>query len=95
MPECDIGENNRDIIYDQPWLSYAIPPSKDGFDNCVRYAPKNASTAASGYECSADLFDTSKTIKCSEFVYTSDENNIQTEVVYIQCYFVLENRNLN
>lgn len=80
VPECDVGDNNREINYDQPWLSYAIPTSSsNGFESCVRYAPKNISS--SGSQCSPDHFDTSKQIKCSEYIYSSDEKNIQTEVL--------------
>lgn len=78
VPECDIGDNNREISYDQPWLSHAIPSSSNGFESCVRYALKNVSS--SGPQCSADHFDTSKQIKCSEYIYSSDEKNVQTEV---------------
>lgn len=79
MPECDVGENNREIVYDQPWLKFAIPTSKNGFENCVRNAPIN-STTTNDYQCSANLFNTSKQIPCKEFVYKTDEINIQTEV---------------
>lgn len=77
MPECDLSENNREISYDQPWLKYAIPQTNNGFENCLRYAPiHNSST----YQCDANRFDTSKTIRCTEFIYTTDEINVQTEV---------------
>lgn len=81
MPECEIGDNNRDIAYEQPWLNYAIPVKNDKFDNCFRYAPKNltATPNESGI-CSADMFDTSKKIACTEFIHASNEINLQTEV---------------
>lgn len=84
VPECDVGDSDREISYDQPWLSYAIPSSKDGYENCVRYAPLNASTA-NGHQCTADRFDSSKQIRCTDFVYTSDEKNVQTEVALFKC----------
>lgn len=82
VPECDVGDNNRDISYEQPWLKYAIPQSSNGYgyDNCVRYAPINSSTI-SPHECDINNFNTLKQIKCTEFVYTTDETNVQTEVI--------------
>lgn len=80
MPGCDIGENNREIKFDQPWLKNAIPFSKGKIDSCYRYALKNETNGVKMDQCSADLFDTSKTIACSEYVYASDEKNVQTEV---------------
>lgn len=79
MPECEFADNNREIPFDQPWLSNAIPYSNDGIDNCFRYAPKNQTNEKSG-ECAADLFNKSVRIACSEYVYASDERNVQTEV---------------
>lgn len=81
MPECDFNNLiNRDLSYNQLWLKYAIPQWDEKFDNCHRYAPKNSTSIELFGECSADMFDTSKTIPCSEYVYSSDEKNIQTEV---------------
>lgn len=79
VPECDVGVNNRDIPYDQPWLSAAIPYSNNKIDRCFRYAPKNYTSVSA--ECSADLFDNTTTIPCTEFIYASDETNVQTEVL--------------
>lgn len=84
VPECDVGDNNRAIGYDQPWLKYAIPSTSNGFENCLRYAPINVS-APYGHQCSANLFNTSKQIRCTEFVYTTDETNVQTEVRSFFC----------
>ncbi|XP_055297915.1 organic cation transporter protein-like [Sitodiplosis mosellana] len=77
VPECDVGDNNREISYDQPWLKYAIPHSSNGYENCVRYAPINSS--ASSHECNINNFNSLKQIKCDEFIYTTDESNVQTE----------------
>ena len=80
MPECDIAENNRNIPYDQPWVSHAIPMKNEKLDNCVHYALENSTADEAGH-CSADTsFDTSKEIPCTEFIYASDERNVQTEV---------------
>lgn len=89
IPECDFGENNREIEYDQPWLRSAIPTQSNGkLKNCLRYAPisKNETvTIRTG--CSADMFNTTVEMTCSEFIYSSDEKNIQTEVRReIKCY---------
>lgn len=81
MPECDVGEDSREIGYDQPWLSFAIPYSNNKFDQCFRYAPKKLSPHQSGI-CSADMFDNTTKIPCTEFIYASDEVNIQTEVCH-------------
>lgn len=79
MPECEINENNRDIGYDQPWLRNAIPFTDGKIENCYRYAPINK-TNSNADQCSSDMFDTSKKIPCTEFIYASNEKNVQTEV---------------
>lgn len=83
MPECDIdGVNNRELSYNQPWLRYAIPYSNGKYEECFRYEPTHVTTAGPG-QCSTDMFNTSLGIPCTEFVYASDERNLQTEVNYI------------
>lgn len=80
MPECDIAQtNNRDIAYDQPWLQYAIPSTDGKYEKCFRYAIKNH-TSFETDQCNADMFDNSTKIECTEYIYGSDEKNIQTEV---------------
>lgn len=76
-----MGENNRELSYTQPWVKYAIPSSKTGLERCVRYAPNN--TLPSGYQCEREYFNVSNRIECTEFVYQTDETNIQTEVINI------------
>lgn len=79
MPECDVGANNREIPFNQSWLENAIPFSDGKINQCQRFAPMNR-TIADGGECSADMFDTSLEIACSEYIHASDEINVQTEV---------------
>lgn len=83
IPECDLDENNNRLLqYDQPWLSMAIPSVNNTFDKCFRYAPANLSEFLSeSGQCSGQMFNTSKKIACTEFVYASDEKNVQTEVL--------------
>lgn len=85
VPECEASNNNRDLPFDQPWLHIAIPSKSEKLDNCFRYAPKNRTTEPG--KCTADMFDTSKRIACNEFIYASDEKNIQTEVVNLDNIF--------
>lgn len=80
VPECEFGVNNRDLKYDQPWLSSAIPLENGKFDNCHRYAVKNLTSSSLHDQCNADMFDASIKVPCTEYVYASDERNIQTEV---------------
>lgn len=90
MSECDvISVDNRELEYNQRWLNLAIPPdstTNNKLANCVRYAPatktKNFTTALSNEttQCSAESFNTTQTIECTEYVHASDERNIQTEV---------------
>lgn len=87
VPECELGNNNRELTFNQPWLENAIPSKNGKFDKCQRYAPKNWTIDEPG-KCSADMFDTSNKIKCTEFVYGSDERNLQTEVKKIMCFFI-------
>lgn len=82
MPECEFGVSNRDLPYNQPWLNNTMPQLDEKFDTCHRYAPMRNLTANEllSDQCAADMFNSSRTISCSEYVYTSDEKNIQTEV---------------
>lgn len=97
IPECDIDRNSRLIEYDQPWLSLAIPSNDSVFENCFRYAPVNLDKAHRSMpgnqnkiapsilkrnKCSAQQFDLTSKIGCTEFVYKSDEKNLQTEVTF-------------
>lgn len=82
VPECDVGDG-RDIAYEQSWLRNAIPTMENGkLHNCARYAPLigNSSAESSLEQCGSHMFNTSEQIECSDFVYATDENNIQTEV---------------
>lgn len=82
MPECEFGEDNRDLKFGQPWLSSAIPQLNEKFDDCYRFAPKNWTSSPLEYgQCNADMFDASKKVVCTEYVYSTDEKNIQTEVM--------------
>lgn len=89
IPECDTNTGNREIEFDQPWLTHAIPSSKDSnFAKCVRYAPNDNVTNIDQNDCSANMFDSTRQIECNEFIYSSDEINVQTdvsEVAHIQC----------
>lgn len=80
VPECEFGENGHDLSYDQPWLKNAIPWENGKFDSCHRYAPKNRTSSSVSDQCSADLFDRSVKVSCTEYVHESDERNVQTEV---------------
>lgn len=82
IPECDLNIDNRKLEYHQPWLEFAIPMKNDTYENCYRYAPINTTLFGSGEQnqCNSNQFDPTKTIKCAEYVYASDEINLQTEV---------------
>lgn len=94
VPECEVDNNNRGLPFNQPWLNNAIPTKNGKLSNCLRYAPRNLTTNLNGPEqCSADMFDTSVEIACTEFVYSSNERNLQTEVlnqvfVFFRCAFI-------
>lgn len=79
MPECETSDNNRGIPFNQTWLNNAIPIKNEKFENCLRFAPRNLTTIEAE-KCSADMFDTTTKIECSDFIYASDEQNLQTEV---------------
>lgn len=81
IPECDIDGNNRNVPFDQPWLQNAIPFIQNKIDRCHRYAPRNGTSVVTNDRCDADMFDKTKLIECSEYVYASDERNVQTEVL--------------
>lgn len=80
VPECESGENSHNLPYDQPWLKYAIPWENGKFDSCYRFAPKNNANYTVSNQCTADMFDRTVKISCSEYVHASDERNVQTEV---------------
>lgn len=80
MPNCDGDVNNRELNYVQPWLKYAIPSTDTGFESCSYYAPNTSFTSNVLPQCSRNYFNKSKQIHCTEFVYKTDETNIQTEV---------------
>lgn len=80
MPECDIGENNREIHFNQPWIENAIPSSDGIIESCSRYASTNKTKSNVEEQCGSDSFNTSLKITCSEYIYASDEKNVQTEV---------------
>lgn len=80
MPNCDVDVNNRELNYVQPWLKYAIPSTDTGFESCAYYAPNTTVTSNKTPQCSRNYFNTSKQIQCDEFVYKTDETNVQTEV---------------
>lgn len=81
IPECDAtNTDNRKIEFDQPWLAHVIPSSQDSLADCVRYAPNDNLTEIDQNACSANMFDASRLIECNEFIYSSDEINVQTEV---------------
>lgn len=86
VPECDVkGVNNRDLSYKQPWLPYAIPTINKEYEKCYRYAPINSAIGGNG-QCSSDMFNKSQKIACTDYIYASDERNLQTEVKPITDY---------
>lgn len=85
MPECEVGSNNRDLPYDRSWLKIAIPLENGKFDSCYRYAPINKTIIEPPNQCSADMFDKTNKIKCTEYIHASDERNVQTEVNLHTC----------
>lgn len=91
MPECDVGEFNREIPYNQTWLPYAIPSSDGHIDSCTRYAPKSRAKTKTA-QCTEDMFDNSVEIACSEFVYSTDERNLQTEVKTIFTMYIRDRK---
>lgn len=89
VPECDIGANDREIPFNQPWLEFAIPFSDGKIDSCYRYGLKNGTIEENG-ECSADMFDASLEITCSEYIHASDEINVQTEVKITPTEYIID-----
>lgn len=66
-------------MYNQSWLPYAIPAADGKYDKCSRYAIKNHTTFGME-QCNSAMFDNSTKIECTEYIYASDEKNVQTEV---------------
>lgn len=86
VPGCDIGSDDRSINYEQTWLSNAIPKESEHYDDCLHFVPIyeiTNTTLTNEFECSKESFDTSAVQGCSKFIYSSDEKNVQTEVILI------------
>lgn len=73
-----------DSAYNQSWVQFAIPSSNGKIENCASYAPLHGiafnTSSVQHFLCSADSFNTSEKITCSEYVHESNERNLQTEV---------------
>lgn len=83
IPECELDKDGREVGYNQTWLQFAIPYSNGRVKNCVRYAPivgNNTKFTSGKDQCDAHMFDKSREVECSEYVYSTDEKNLQTEV---------------
>lgn len=83
IPECELDKDGREVGYNQTWLQFAIPYSNGRVKNCVRYAPivgNNTKFTSGKDQCDAQMFDKSREVECSEYVYSTDEKNLQTEV---------------
>lgn len=83
VPECELDKDGREVGYNQTWLQFAIPYSNGREKNCVRYAPlvgNNTKFTSGKDQCDAKMFDTTREVECSEYVYSTDEKNLQTEV---------------
>ena len=78
IPECDSMAGTAN--YDQPWIRNAIPFKNDRPQKCLRFAQaRNDSELGDRQVCSAELFNTSVTERCNEFVFKTDEVNILNE----------------
>ncbi|XP_059056108.1 organic cation transporter protein-like [Achroia grisella] len=68
IDECE-NKNN-----DSSWLAYAIPKKNNEFLKCERY-PFSSNATLSNITCAANDFNTSRTEKCSSYIY-SDEDSV-------------------
>lgn len=74
-----MSNNNGIVEFDQPWLSQAIPLSNRSFENCLRFEVNRSIPIESG-QCLDSYFNRAQTRKCDDFVFKTDERNIQNEV---------------
>ncbi|XP_047023398.1 organic cation transporter protein-like [Helicoverpa zea] len=65
VPECD----GLAPQYLPDWLSYAVPTTESGFDNCHRYANVSSAVISPDGLCSASLFDRDIIVPCDGYVY--------------------------
>ncbi|GBP74445.1 Organic cation transporter protein [Eumeta japonica] len=67
IEECD----SHEPVFEPGWLSVAIPPDGDGFDNCARYGNRTVlpEDFVPDDTCPADLFDTTVVQPCDRYVH--------------------------
>lgn len=78
IPEC---ESINATIYDQNWLSHAIPFKNGRPEKCSRYGATHQ--LATDEQCPKFLFNESNVIGCNEFVFKTDEYRIIREVMQL------------
>lgn len=66
-------------VYDQKWLSHAIPFKNGRPEKCSRYVAVSHEPAIDG-QCPKTLFNESNVIGCTEFIFRSNEYRIMREV---------------
>ena len=76
VPECELPE---DSTFTTDWLEMALPFEKQNPSACERYAV-NPST--DNVTCTAESFDTSKKIKCNDWVFDDYELTIVNQVSF-------------
>ncbi|XP_055315112.1 organic cation transporter protein-like [Sitodiplosis mosellana] len=74
IPECEWLNNT---IYDQNWLSHAIPFKNGRPKKCSRFGTSHQS--APDGQCPKSLFNESNVIGCNEYVFKTDEYRIMRE----------------
>lgn len=75
IPEC---ETRGTDAYNASWLRNAVPFSKERPSACYRYA--RISNKYTADQCTENHFNRSKEMRCTEYVYKTDEVSILNDV---------------
>lgn len=76
IPEC---EDSNTSIYNSSWVEDAIPFKNKLPEKCLRYEYLNSSSDS----CSADSFNTQRTIECDDFIFETEEKTLQNRVRFL------------
>ncbi|XP_021914902.1 organic cation transporter protein-like [Zootermopsis nevadensis] len=82
IAECDAEK----AIYQPEWLSNAVPYEDGKPSSCEKYLSRRSSSSADKTSCLPGTFDNSSTVKCSDWVFDTEEWTIANEWNFTSCF---------